>query len=156
LEPRELSVPAKDILPEDAVVGVLGVFDREAGSSHHRLEEPAERRVFVTDVFLEFGTAPSAGVGRVASGTPGLDPILRVGRVEVIDDIPKPEQASRSENASDWCERDTLPEIREMVEGIAGASVARHPRRQPVRKPVRQRRRTGQCRLRCRRQQTRM
>jgi hypothetical protein len=72
----------KNVLREDAVVGALGVFDRKTGPSHHRLEKPAERRVFVTNMFFKFATAPSVSVGRVAGGAPALDPIFRFGQVE--------------------------------------------------------------------------
>lgn len=115
----------KNVLAEDTVVGVLGVFDREAGPSHHRLEEPAERRVFVTNMFFEFSTAPSTSAGRVTSGAPGLDPIPCVGRVEVVDDIPKPEKPSWSKSLVESREGDTLPEVREMMEGVTGVDEVR-------------------------------
>lgn len=90
-------------LAKHAVARILGVLDRETGPSHHRFEEPAERRVFVPDMFLKFVTA-------------------------VVDRVPKPKHASWSQPVTEPCEGDAFPEVGKMMEGIgrrAGRSLLR-------------------------------
>jgi hypothetical protein len=92
---------AGEVLGEDAVIGIDGLGDLEAGPLDHRLEQPGEGRVLVADVLLELAAAPlGLETADGARRAPRLDSLLGVGRLESVDDVRQAEQATRPQDTA--------------------------------------------------------
>src|SRR6266542_5186398 len=89
--------------PLGAHVGRVGVLpverlaDLEAGVLQQRLEHPAEGAVLGAQVELELGARPASLLGGCRAGEPGLDPLVRLVRLEREDEVAEQEGAARRE-----------------------------------------------------------
>jgi hypothetical protein len=54
------------------------------------------------------------------SGKPGLEGPLRITRLEGVDEIMQPKNATGVQDGGDPLDREHLPEVREVVQGIPG------------------------------------
>src|SRR5215213_7262030 len=66
---------------------------------------------------FKFSSAPFALHRVSARGTPRLDPLLRLRRSEVVDDVPQPNDPTRPDDATKTVERHGLPEVRKVMQG---------------------------------------
>ena len=108
------------VLREDAVIGVQGLLYAEAGSLHHGLEKPVERRVLVSDVLLELRAAPALVSVRARAGDPGVEMLGRSGGIEAVDHVPQTEHPTLPKRAAESGQSDRLPEVGQVMERIAG------------------------------------
>jgi hypothetical protein len=107
---------------------VVRLLDLEARALEHRLEQPAERAVLISQVRLELVPRPAELRPRGRGLEPGGDARLGLARVEREDDVAPPEDAARPEERRDAFECDRLPEVGQVMEGPWSTSVLLAPR----------------------------
>src|SRR5215468_11947696 len=97
--PKSLCLDAGVSAVEAALEGDAG--DLEAGGGEHRLEQPTVGAELGADVLGV--VAGGVAVGWVGGGVPqpaGED-LARLPRLEIVDQVPQPQHAARTEHAGD-------------------------------------------------------
>ncbi len=97
----------------------ISVENFEAGLAEHRVEKPAVRAELAPHVIGKLAGGPPHGRVRDCTGHPRLDAILCLRGTEVEDEIAQPEDAAGPEERGHPVQRDGLPEVGQMMEGVA-------------------------------------
>jgi len=76
--------------------------------------------VFIADVFFELCAALVCFYVDPAGRTPALDSLLCLVGLEAVDDVSQAKHSSRPHEAAEPDQRLCLPEVRKVMEGVAG------------------------------------
>jgi len=123
--------PDRGLRPPDAGIRAvepadeLRGHDLEAGRGQHRLEQPAVRAELGADVLgVVLGGVSGGGIA-CSAGEPALEHPGRLGRAEVVDQVAQPEHAARAHHVRDPVQGHCLPEVGQLVQGVAGVHAIR-------------------------------
>ena len=113
--------------------GVGAVGRAHEAALHHVEPATVEQRVEQPGVGAELGAHVVGQLGRRPAPRgvvdparqPGLDALAGLGRVELVDQVPQAQDAARPEQAGDAVEGDPLPEVGDLVEGVAAVDGVR-------------------------------
>ena len=89
----------KNVLGEYSILSIVRVFNYKTTALKHRLEQPGEGRVFVSDVFLEVSSDPAFIASCVIARAPRFYTPFSRRWFKVINCVLKAKDTARSQDA---------------------------------------------------------